>query len=387
MALASQENGMASRKSGSPTGTKKAAEDSEQTVTDFPRHTLQQTLQLATALEEKNGGNPLAPLDLAIALGRGPASSDYRVMLSSSIRYGLTSGSHTQARVVLQELGREIVQPRSDEDRRRALIRAALKPNVFRQIYEYYKGKRLPDESFFRNILLREFKIARPAIDAAAKIFLANMSFVGLVRKGATGTFLGSADDIGPVPTLREPEDVDHDDVDDGVEDLSERTIATPSATGGSARSSAAISKAIFIAHGRAKEPLRQLTSFLAEYRIPYKVAVDEPNVGRPISEKVADIMRECGAAIAILSADEEFTNKKGESVFRPSENVVFELGAAGVLYGSRLVIFKEKDVVFPTNFRDVGYIEFEKDQLSAKTNELFRELIAFGLIKVSVSV
>ena len=37
------------------------------------------------------------------------------------------------------------------------------------------------------------------------------------------------------------------------------------------------------------------------------------------------------------------------------------------------------------SNFRDIGYIEFEKDNLAAKVNELFRELIGFGLITVSV--
>jgi len=72
--------------------------------------------------------------------------------------------------------------------------------------------------------------------------------------------------------------------------------------------------------------------------------------------------------------------------VYRPSENVVFELGAASVLYGSRIIIFRDSRVQFPANFRDIGYITFEPGQLAAKVNELFRELIGFGLIKVSVA-
>jgi predicted nucleotide-binding protein len=59
-------------------------------------------------------------------------------------------------------------------------------------------------------------------------------------------------------------------------------------------------------------------------------------------------------------------------NIFRPSENAIFELGAASALYGSRVVIFKETGVTFPTNFRDIGYIEFDKDRLDAKVNELF---------------
>jgi hypothetical protein len=63
----------------------------------------------------------------------------------------------------------------------------------------------------------------------------------------------------------------------------------------------------------------------------------------------------------------------------------VYELGAASVLYGKRIIVFKEEAVHFPSNFRDIGHISFEKDRLDAKMNELFGELIAFGLIKITV--
>jgi hypothetical protein len=51
-------------------------------------------------------------------------------------------------------------------------------------------------------------------------------------------------------------------------------------------------------------------------------------------------------------------------------------LGAASLLYGQRIVILKEKHVDFPTDFRDLGYIEYEKDHLAEKSMELLRELI-----------
>ncbi|MFQ5685012.1 MAG: TIR domain-containing protein [Candidatus Binatia bacterium] len=105
------------------------------------------------------------------------------------------------------------------------------------------------------------------------------------------------------------------------------------------------------------------------------------------MSQKVADVMGECGAAILSFTADEEFRSAEGNTIWKPSENVVYELGAASVLYGGKIIIFKEESVHFPTNFRDIGYIDFEKDALSAKVNDLFKELISFGLIKVTVGV
>ena len=142
--------------------------------------------------------------------------------------------------------------------------------------------------------------------------------------------------------------------------------------------------RGIFVAHGKNKKPLEQLKKILDQFRIPYKVAVEEPNLGRPISGKIREIMESCNCAILIFTADEEFKDKDGNIIWRPSENVVFELGATGFLYDNRIVIMKEDGVNFPTNFRDIGYIGFEKDKLEAKTMEILQELIGFGIVKIS---
>jgi predicted nucleotide-binding protein len=144
------------------------------------------------------------------------------------------------------------------------------------------------------------------------------------------------------------------------------------------------LGQGIFIAHGKNKKPLEQLKTILDQFKIPYKVAIEEPNLGRPIGAKVREIMESCNCAILIFTADEEFGDRDGNAVWRPSENVVYELGAAGYLYDNRIVIMKEEGVEFPTNFRDIGYISFSKDQLADKAMEILKELIGFGIVKVT---
>ncbi len=144
------------------------------------------------------------------------------------------------------------------------------------------------------------------------------------------------------------------------------------------------LTQGIFIAHGKNKKPLGQLKGILDQFKIPYSVAVDEPNLGRPISTKVAETMRACNCAILIFTADEEFRDKEGNVIWRPSENVVYELGAAAYLYGNRIVILKEDAVEFPSNFKDIGYISFGKDQLEAKSFDVLKELIGFGIVRLS---
>jgi predicted nucleotide-binding protein len=115
-------------------------------------------------------------------------------------------------------------------------------------------------------------------------------------------------------------------------------------------------------------------------------VAEDEPNAGRSISKKVRDTMDQCGAAVLIFSAGVEYFDKEGASLWRPSENVTHELGAAAVMYDDRIILFKEQAIQLASNFSGIGYITFEKDNLEAKTNELLRELVGLKILRLSVS-
>ena len=61
--------------------------------------------------------------------------------------------------------------------------------------------------------------------------------------------------------------------------------------------------------------------------------------------------MDACTAGIFIFTADEKFTDADGKDVWRPRENVVFELGAGSYKYGTKIVVFKETPVKFPSDF------------------------------------
>jgi len=349
---------------------------------EFPKHSLKAAIRVAQALEDKNSGNPMPPTDVAIAIEKSPGSSDFRMLLSSSIKYGLTTGSFNQSKITLTELSRDIVAPTSDGSKNKALLRSAFMPSLFQSIFASYKGKKVPDMQFFQNALVRDFGVSKDQAARCAAIFYENAEFLGLVRQATTGKWLASE------PSVTEQEELSEGDEaatgergnasQTGEESQHQSQVET--------KTPPAAKNAIFIGHGKNRAPLEQLEKFLIEYKIPNKVVVDEPNKGRPISQKVADSMNECGAAIIIFTADEEFKDLNGQTIFRPSENAIFELGAASALYGSRVIIFKEAGVTFPTNFRDIGYIEFEKNRLDAKVSELFRELIAFKLITVTVA-
>ena len=149
--------------------------------------------------------------------------------------------------------------------------------------------------------------------------------------------------------------------------------------------------KPIFIAHGKNKGPLDQLTKILDSFQIPYKVAGAEPNAGKLIPDKVKGLMRECGSAIFIFTGDEgkAFLGKRGKPENErqvPNLNVVFELGAASMLYSDRIIIFKEEGVEFASDFSSIGYIPFSNGDISSKSGDLMKELLALGFIKITTA-
>jgi len=99
--------------------------------------------------------------------------------------------------------------------------------------------------------------------------------------------------------------------------------------------------------------------------------------------------MHECSAGIFIFTKDEKFlreTSVGQEEVWRPSENVVYELGAANILWDRKIIIVREEGVNFPTDFSDLGYITFKDGEIASKALETVKELIALDLIRVTAA-
>jgi len=360
----------------------KNAEEKQKNFTihnEFPKDSFEEALKVAQAIENKNSGNPLPPQEVAIALDRSPGSSAFRILLSSSNKYGLTTGSFNTPRITVTDLGKDIVEPKDEESRKKATSSSILKPEIFLKVFNYYKTKKVPDKKFFSNTLTRDFDVPKKHADVFVKVFMANMNYLGLIKNATTGQWFASEANLS---ILKKTPAKDSQEINN---ENTETKPINPDASPQPQQTTSNRSNAIFLGHGKNRTPLEQLIKILDEYKIPHKEAVAEPNAGRPIPTKVADTMRECGAAILIFTADEKFQDEKGNEIWRPSENIAHELGAASVLYDNKIVIFKEDGVSLASNFSGIGYINFEKDKLSDKGIELFRELVNFKLVNITV--
>ena len=358
----------------------------------YPPVSLATALQVAEAISEKNASRPMNRLLLAEAMDYSPSSSGFRERVAASVKYGLTEGNYNSETISLTSLGVAVTRPRNEAERIEAKRNALRAIPLFDDLIRHFTNAKLPEPDFLKNVLERDpFNINPTWSASAAEAFTENASEVGYLRNiggsphivlDASGTTL--EDVAQPDERVDEPDGMPQDHAaSDPVRDSS-----TPGSNGDIEQPTRdspvrSVPMQLFIAHGANRKPLEQLKEILNSWKVPFLVAVDEANAGRPISEKVADTMRQCSAGIFIFTADEHFRSEAGETVSRPSQNVVFELGAASLLFGRKIVILKESGVTFPSDFSDLGWIEFDKDALDAKAMELLREMIALDAVRL----
>lgn len=348
---------------------------------DFPAMSLESAVRVAEALSDQFAGKSAAPHDVALAMNVSPTSSAWRQVTGAALAYGLTQGSWSAAVISLTDLGRRIVAPTEEGGDLVAKVEAMMKPRILREFFQKYDRAKFPRDDIARNVLA-SMGLPKDRHDRGLQVVLENGKYVGVIRDTKTGPFvaLGS-----PAPTALASQAQAFDDgeieLDAGSAGLDE--LSAPRSGSGLPPASVPRNKQIFVAHGKNHKALNELKKILDQFKIPYKVAVEEPNVGRPISKKVAQLMRECSAGIFIFTGDEKFTNSSDVDVWRPSENVVYELGAASVLWENKIIILKQNGVNFPSDFNDLGYITFDEDQIAARALDLLKELIGLEFISV----
>jgi predicted nucleotide-binding protein len=343
---------------------------------------LEQALRIAQAIWDNFAGKGAAPHQIAIAIDMTPTSGTWRNLCGASIAYGLSTGGYNATEITLTELGKRIVAPIEEGDDRAARAVAVLKPRISKSFFERYNRAKFPKDEIAKNVLVG-MGLPKERADRALEILKKNGESTGLITQTKSGAFIALDGVIAASAKMTETEP-DTDGNDSQAPEFSPRSVKDDSID--SKDRGHEHPKQLFVAHGKNRKALEELKRILEQFKIPHLVAVDEPHAGRPISQKVADLMRDCSAGIFIFTRDEKFVHENGEEVWRPSENVVYELGAAGILWDRKIIILRENGVNFPSDFSDLGYITFDDGALALKALDLLKELVALGLVKVQAA-
>lgn len=179
---------MAARKSSGTNRTGKKADKRSPKrgpVWAFPKNTLEDAVRVPRALEDKNSGKPLKADMLARAVGfNQPQDYRFRDLLRSANQYGLVQGSGASATVAMAPIGEDVVAPSSSEQRQEALVKAFRSVDLFRDVEKFYAGKKIPEDEFFENTLVRDFKVPRERVRTFMEVFTANLRYLNLFTAG-----------------------------------------------------------------------------------------------------------------------------------------------------------------------------------------------------------
>ena len=150
----------------------------------FPAQSFEEALALPTAILQHGAGDQMRRLTLFDRLNRSPESGPSRQLVSTSGRYGLTTGGSGAEYLALTSSAKIVLEEsRPEGERRQNAFGLAIEQfDPFEKIYDRLKNKRLPAS----DVLIDEVgQVGVPEADRprAAAVFISNARYLGLIRE------------------------------------------------------------------------------------------------------------------------------------------------------------------------------------------------------------
>jgi hypothetical protein len=162
------------------TRTKKAK--ASPTRAKYPRHSVEKALRIPKAIIEQNAGKACTPIEAAAFLGATTAAGPFSVEISSATKYGFLERPEP-GKIQPTELARRIIRPTTPEDEVKGYREAVLTAPEISDVYKHYRGENIPDDTFFRNTVVQNYKIPEADFKDFKQVFLESLEKAGLLEK------------------------------------------------------------------------------------------------------------------------------------------------------------------------------------------------------------
>ena len=334
-------------------------------VRPYPAYTLEDTLAIATRIQEANAGLAFDRSLLAGALGTTPASSGYTMRLNASSKYGLTQGGYNDARISLTAQGQAIVAPENGDELRKALAASAMRPDVFGRFYRMMDGKRLQEDEYAENMLQRELGIHPELSGECLTIIKTNGRYVGILKEVGNALYVNL----------------------EAVRASSAETERPITADSAPYRSEEAVQLAapdtsrtkIFLGGSGATQALRLARELLDDFDIAYATAEDGADAGEvdPLGSHVSEDMQRCAAAVLVLG-------DAGGDGQDSLASLLLLAGAARILYQDAVVLLIQAGLELPDALAAFRRVPFYPDSSDSVSLGLLRELSLARVLKVT---
>lgn len=342
----------------------------------FPPKRLSEATRVAQAVRDLNAGRPMNRILLARALKVSPGSSNFRELLSASLRYRLTDGSYKSEEISLTALGEALTAPRDAKEKEDSVRAAMRHVPLFDEMLTHFQNNKLPSPEFLKNTLERQpFNVEAEWSSRSAEAFMEDAETAGFIETVGdskyvvlTGNGGGSPDAAvvskespaqrtgngiempQPIPSVERPTGA-------GTEPIRGRGEPGAAATG----------RRVFISHGKNREIVEQLKEIVKFGKFDPVVSVDEETTSKPVPDKVMEDMRSCFAGVIHVAADEIVAGKDGKPQRRINENVLIEIGAAMALYDGNFILLVGDAVELPSNLQGLYQCRYGGEKLDGE--------------------
>ncbi|MEP6822331.1 MAG: TIR domain-containing protein [Chthoniobacterales bacterium] len=347
---------MAKRKK-SPQLISSTAKRSYVSQAEVPKHSLEEAVALAEALQEHFNGEA-APHELANAMSISPTSSAWQSLTGAASAFGLTEGGYNAATISLAPLGARVVAPEDEGDDVKAIREAALLPRIFKQFFQKYDRGKFPQEAIGFNVLT-SMGAPRERAKAVYDMVRATGLLAGFITNTKTGLYVALSVKGGvPHPLhIAKTEETDKSPGEEGEQPPPPTNQLPPLIREKS-------NTKVFITHGKNRAIVEQLKEILKFGKFEPVVAVEHETPSKPVPEKVLEDMRSCFASVIHVESEQELMTPDGEKLQRINENVLIEIGASLALYGRNFVLLVKKGIHLPSNLQGLYCCFYEGDKL-----------------------
>lgn len=154
----------------------------------FPGYTMADSIAVADVIHKKGGGACTID-ELAAHLGYGGTNNGaFLTRVGAARTFGFIDKSGDK--FVLTQLAQSILMPVYDWMSKEALVKAFLNVELFRKVYEEYKGKQLPPEFGLKNALKTMFKVVPKSVERAYRVLMESADTAGFFETRNSRTHL-----------------------------------------------------------------------------------------------------------------------------------------------------------------------------------------------------
>lgn len=146
----------------------------------YPSLDLKVAVSKIESIARNLGQGSFERSDIVLGMGYKGITGTSGRATAALVQYGLLD--RRKDKYTLSELGRAIAYPLSDDQKRKAIREAALRPAIFSDLYGQYKMQGLPETKFLANMLATPSYGINPAQkDEVALTFVNTLQFAGLL--------------------------------------------------------------------------------------------------------------------------------------------------------------------------------------------------------------